>query len=253
MVRNVSEFTERTVEALGSDLLKKLENLQFCVIGCSGTGANFAEMLVRTGAVKVDLIDGSYVKRSGLNRVLSFLETDCEKMKVDVLKKRLETIRQKVSIRVFKTHFRTEEQSKTSLSEDKKVLDAVVNADVVFIAVDNRESRLAIEELCRGKEDGDYLSCGIHIDREKGDFSFECLWHPKSPPLKKGHIDGYGPKAASFGSIVIEAASVAFTMLLSHLHDPESDFRNYTRQYDGSFRPINQKSSCKPLQFFRMV
>jgi len=235
----VNEFTERTVEALGPDLLRKLEILQFCVIGCSGTGANFAEMLIRTGATKVDLIDGSHVKRSGLNRVLSFSETDCLRIKADVLKKRLETIREDISIRAFPTHFRTEEQSRTRSPEDQKVWAAIVKADVVFIAVDNRKSRLAIEHLCRGKEEGDYLSCGIHIDKEKGDFSFECLWHPESPPLEEGHIDGYGPKAASFGSIVIEAASVAFTMLLSHLHDSTSDFRSYTRQYDSSFRPIN--------------
>jgi len=234
----MNEFTERTAAALGSNLLEKLESSQFCVVGCGGTGGNFAEMLVRTGATKVDLIDGMDVKQSGLNRVFAYSRSDCGEKKTTALSRRLHAIRPDLSIREYPTHFRTPEQSMGNLSLESDVCCAVATAVVVFVAVDQRDSRRAVEEFCREERDGNYLSCGVHIDPGDDIFEFECNWQPKSPKKEDDQHDGYGPENASFGSIVVEAASVAFTMLLSHLRDPNSDFVNYTKRYDGAFRPI---------------
>ena len=49
---------------------------------------------------------------------------------------------------------------------------------------------------------------------------------------------GYGPDNASFASIVLEATSVAFAMLLSHLKCGDSQFKRYRRQYDAIFAPV---------------
>ncbi len=62
-------FDERTKEALDQNLLDKLRNNRFCVVGCGGTGANFAEMLVRTGATELDLIDGEVCQASRMTPV----------------------------------------------------------------------------------------------------------------------------------------------------------------------------------------
>ena len=51
----------------------------------------------------------------------------------------------------------------------------------------------------------------------------------------QAEVEGYGPENASFASIVLEATSVAFTMLLSHLRDGKSPFRRYRRKYDANF------------------
>ena len=73
---------DRTVKALGDDVMGKLRSLHFCIVGCGGTGASFAEMLVRTGALRLTLIDGSRVEDSNLNRVFSFFPEDYGKRKV---------------------------------------------------------------------------------------------------------------------------------------------------------------------------
>ena len=70
---------KRTTAALGDELMERLSSLQFCIVGCGGTGANFAEMLVRTGANRLVLIDGGCVKKSGLNRVFGFTVQDVGK------------------------------------------------------------------------------------------------------------------------------------------------------------------------------
>ncbi len=51
----------RTREALGGDLMKQLNSLHFCIVGCGGTGTTFSEMLVRSGAKNIDLVDGGNV------------------------------------------------------------------------------------------------------------------------------------------------------------------------------------------------
>lgn len=229
---------DRTIEALGDDVMGKLRSLHFCVVGCGGTGASFAEMLVRTGARRLTLIDGSCVEDSNLNRVFSFFPDDCEKEKVEVLKMRLESIRQSCSkITAIPDSFRKPEDILETRSIGQRARDAVCEADVVFIGTDTNRSRLAVEKLCQDENKRMYLSCGVRVDARAGVFEFECAWLPQTPPEREDE-EGYGPKNASFGSIVHEAVSVAFTMLLSHLKCADSSFRRYYRRYDGKLQPI---------------
>lgn len=238
---------DRTVEALGADVMEKLRSLHFCIVGCGGTGASFAEMLVRTGALRLTLIDGSRVEDSNLNRVFNFFPEDCEKKKVEVLKKRLESIRPGcLRVSAVPDSFRKPEDILETHLVGQRARDAVCDADVVFIGTDTNGSRLAVEKLCQDENKRMYLSCGVRVDPASGVLEFECAWLPETPPEREDE-EGYGPKNASFGSIVHEAVSVAFTMLLSHLKCADSSFRWYYRRYDGSLQPVetvvNQRSS----------
>ena len=226
--------------------MAKLRALQFCVVGCGGTGANFAEMLVRSGATQLTLIDGDTVDPSNLNRVFSFAGPDIDQPKVDALKARLASIRPDLNVRPFPTTFKERED----ILDDRlgqPARDAVHDADVVFVGTDTNTSRLAVEALHASRRGGMLISCGILVDRKAGIFEFECNWSPKTPP-ERAEDEGYGPDEASFPSIVLEATAVAFSMLVSHLTCPNSGFRSYLRRYDASFLPvetvINGKSSC---------
>ena len=242
----MANFTDRTAKALGPDVMEKLQSLDFCVVGCGGTGANFAEMLVRSGATRLTLIDGDIVDESNLNRVSSFAWHDIGRFKVVALKARLNAIRPGLDICALPTSFKERED----ILDDplgQPARDAVHDADVVFVGTDTNLSRLAIEALHALRPRGMLLSCGILIDREDGVFEFECNWFPQTPP-ERTEDEGYGPDDASFPSIVLEATAVAFTMLISHLGDAESDFRSYLRRYDAAFRPVetlvNGTPSC---------
>ena len=94
----------------------------------------------------------------------------------------------------------------------QRARDAVHDADVVFAATDTTTSRLAIEELCREKDSGMLLCCGVLVDRAAGLYEYECAWSPRTPE-DQADVEGYGPENASFASIVLEATSVAFTMV----------------------------------------
>ena len=231
-------LTKRTTAALGHELMSELGSLRFCVVGCGGTGANFADLLVRTGGRQISLIDGGNVKASGLNRVLGFTLEDVGNPKVNVLKDRLNAIRPNgLEINAFCDSFRRPDQIMDNNPLGQRVRDEVHDADVVFAATDTNSSRLAIESLCRDKGQGILLCCGVEVDREAGVYKFECAWSPKTPPERE-NAAGYGPENASFASIVLEATSVAFTMLLSHLKPGGCPFRRYRRVYDANFVPV---------------
>ena len=242
----MASFTDRTATALGMEVMEKLRTLHFCVVGCGGTGASFAEMLVRSGATRLTLIDGDTVDESNLNRVTSFAWSDIDHCKVAALKARLDAIRPGLSVQTLPTSFK-EPGDILNDPLGQPARDAVHDADVVFVATDTNTSRLAIEALHGSRTRGMLLSSGILVDRKQGVFEFECNWSPQTPP-ERAHDEGYGPDDASFTSIVLEATAVAFTMLISHLADPESDFRSYLRRYDAAFRPVetlvNGTPSC---------
>ena len=223
----------RTEAALGKKVMKKLSSLHFCIVGCGGTGATFAEMLVRSGANNIDLVDGEDIDSTNLNRVFSFISADVGSNKAEILKRRLKLITSTVNVRSFAHHLISEENTVGGNRLAQTVRDRIRDADVVFIGTDTNVSRIVCEALCRNSERKMYLSTGIHVGKRKS--YFECNWRPKTPPAKK-KARGYGPKNASYTSIVTEATSVAFSMLLHHLKKPESKkFRKYYREYDGDF------------------
>ena len=242
----MADFDDRTTKALGNEVTKKLRTMRFCVVGCGGTGGNFAEMLVRSGAERLDLVDGDSVDESNLNRVCSFAYGDIGASKVKALKARLEAIRPGVEVRALGSTFKERDH----IVDDplgQTVRDAVYDADVVFIGTDTNRSRIAIEELVHSQPGGTLLSCGIVVDRAKGVFEFECSWMPRTP-CERAEDAGYGPDDASYGSLIIEATAVAFSMLLNHLADPSSCFKSYVRRYDVNFKPVvtllNPDSNC---------
>ena len=231
-------LNERTTAALGGELMEQMKVLRFCIVGCGGTGANFADMLVRTGGRRLTLIDGGTVKESGLNRVLCFTAEDVGKPKAEVLERHLRAVAgNELDVSSLYDSFRRPDQILDDNPVGQRVRDAVHDADVVFIATDTNTSRLAIEELCREKDGGILFSCGVRVDREAGVYEYECAWSPKTPE-DQTNVEGYGPENASFASIVLEATSVAFTMLLSHLRCGKSQFRYYRRKYDTNFVPV---------------
>ena len=237
------DITARTSKALGESVMSRLAALHFCIVGCGGTGANFAEMLVRTGATRLTLVDGTNVKESNLNRVFSFHHADVDRPKVDVLKDYLEAIRPgQLDITPLRESFRDPDVVPIN-RKAQLVRDAVHDADVVFVATDKNTSRRAIQKLQRDSTvRGMMLSCGVYIDAEKGIYKFECSWSPATLP--EAPDLGYGPHNASYAAILLEATSVAFTMLLSHLLSPASDFKYYRRLYDACLRPV--ETSLEP-------
>ncbi len=244
MSNNESDILNRTRPAIGDDLITALQENKFCIVGCGGTGALFAEMLVRTGAKNITLIDGDVVESSNLNRVIGFTKKDIDCKKVDVLASRFKEISPDVEITTISHHLRKYDKS----DKDAQIArNAVCNSHISIIAVDKNCIRIECEKLVRESRGKDkkreYIGIGVVVN-ENGHFEFECAWN-RNTPIDKKEEEGYG--AGSFISIVVEATSVAFSMLLHNLKHPESDrFRYYYKEYKD-FIPIKVTANSNKL------
>lgn len=239
------QLTSRTADILGDKMMRKIEESIFCIIGCGGVGAPLAEMLVRTGALNLVLIDGAKVKPSDLNRVHCFTYRDIDSPKVDALTKRLQRIIQDgsdLNIQKYAVHFRRRENDWGGKQKSlvTAARDAAYNSHIIFTATDDHDSRLDIEDFIQtisASSQTGHISAGVLLDRDAGDYEFECTWNPKS--IRENKLPpGYGPSNGSYAAIVMEAVAVSFHMLLSHLQNPESEFKRYYKKYDANFTPV---------------
>lgn len=221
----------RTEQALEDELLQLIKKKSFCIVGCGAVGATFAEILVRTGATRIRLIDGEEVDITNLNRMKGFVNDDVDKKKVEVLANYLKEINPAISKpKVVAYHFKNRYPSNENKKEVRCARDLIANSDVIIIAIDKNRYRILCEKYCR-EHSKDYLSVGIGVDKKKRLAYYECNWKPQTPDDKKD-AEGYGPGNGSFASIVLEATAVGFHLMLHCLQNPEnSEYTRYEKQY----------------------
>ncbi len=204
---------------------------KFCIVGCGAVGSVFAEMLVRTGAKHLALIDGDKVDISNLNRG-NFIRTDIGKYKVYVLKDKLTNlINSEIEIKIIPHHLKR--HTPDIPSEAIKARDTVSDSQIVINVPDTNDARITCGELCnevgRAGEIIKTLSIGVGIKKHFSEYT--CFWNPKPLSLENAGDDGYGDYG-SYTAIIMEATSVGFMMLLHHLQNPESkEFRKCHKKY----------------------
>lgn len=230
LINTMSSLTTSTEIAIGKNLLNKIQHTNFCLVGCGGVGSLFAEMLVRTGAINIILIDFDKVEHKNLNRML-FTSKDIDKFKVDALKERLVSINSKVKITTMPRIFGFYQKGD---KERQEVRDLVVNSDFTIIVVDNNKIRIECEKLLNDFYK-DYLVIGVEI--KKNYSRFVCGWKTKTPKIEED-LKGYGENNASYMSIVSEATSVGFNLMLHHMNCGSKENKYIERKYENYF-PIS--------------
>lgn len=225
----MSETFVKTNNALGDDLFTLLSQKKYCIVGCGGIGANFAEMLARSGAKHINLIDRDIVELSNLNRVFSFSKVDKGKLKTEVIRNKLKSINPSIDGKDSNFFFAdiSDECSDKDREKLQRSRDIVCDSDIVGIFCDNNRSRISLERLC-SEQNNQHISAAIEID-PKGTAFFECGWGLQTPK-EKIDDEGYANNA-SLAPIIMEATSVAFSMLLANLGKKSSPFYRYTKTY----------------------
>ena len=240
-----NNFLHSTTVGLGKDLVKTLQQKQFCVVGCGAVGVAFAEMLVRSGATKLSLIDGDEIEHKNLNRLTGFVESDVGKKKVEVLKTYLEKINPNVSVQTEAYHLK-----KIYPGDDRAKIarNLIAKSDIIIIAMDSNIARIECENLCKNSPQTECLSVGVEVDKVQELLFFECTWKPKTPEEVKDR-EGYGPENGSFQSIVLEATAIGFNMMLHHLQDPNSRQFKYCAKEYKNLKPIKVILDNQSLNF----
>ncbi len=229
-----NKIFDRTTNAL-EKVFPIFSEKKYCIVGCGAIGANFAEMLARSGAKHISLIDRDKVELSNLNRVFSFYIDDDNEYKTNVVRNKLKRINPEIkgkdSIFYFgKIPNECSEEDRINLQKSR---DIICDSDIIGIFCDNNKSRILLEKFCV-EQNKQYLSSAIRIDPDNWNSTvfFECGWLLKTPEEHKDN-EGYANNA-SLASVIMEATSVAFSMLLANLNTKklkDSRFYKYRKTY----------------------
>jgi len=227
MVKNNGcELNESTKLAIGESLLKKIQETQFCIVGCGGVGSLFAEMLARTGANNISLIDHDRVEHKNLNRT-PFLLSDIGSYKVEALKNRLESINKKINIKIINRVFGCYNENKKDIDR-QEVRNLVADSDITLISVDKNAVRINCEQLlCDVKKE--YLVIGVEVNKNISRYA--CGWMTKTSNDEE-ELEGYGENNGSYMSIVAEAVCSGFNLMMHHMeNDVSSENQRIERKY----------------------
>ncbi len=130
----------RTIQLLGDERVRRLENAAVLVAGVGGVGGYAAEMLVRAGVGNLTIIDSDSVAVSNINRQLIALHSTVGHVKVDVLASRLKDINPQLNLRVLRL-FLVEDEIVRILSE--------CHYDYIVDAIDTLAPKVAL--ICTAK------------------------------------------------------------------------------------------------------
>lgn len=132
-------WQQRTALLMGEDALARLASSTVAIVGVGGVGAYAAEMITRAGVGHLVLLDTDVVSPSDKNRQLLALDSNMDRVKVDVMEARLKDINPTVVIDKI-AEYLTEENV-------AKVLDAY-KIDFLVDAIDTLSPKLALIEYC---------------------------------------------------------------------------------------------------------
>ena len=80
---------------------KKILNSKVLIVGAGGLGCPVADLLARSGVGKIGIIDYDKISLSNIHRQTLYTTKDLNKYKVDVVKKKLNSINKEVKIKIY--------------------------------------------------------------------------------------------------------------------------------------------------------
>lgn len=128
----VDQYT-RTALLIGRKKIDILKTKRVAIFGLGGVGGNALESLARFGIGKFDLIDNDVFSISNINRQLLATYETVSKYKVDVAKKRVESINPSAEVRTYKTFYLPTEKEKFNFKDYDYIVDAI---DTVTAKID---------------------------------------------------------------------------------------------------------------------
>lgn len=138
---------ERSELLLGKAALENLSNKTVLVVGVGGVGSFCVEALARTGIGHLILIDKDRVEPSNINRQLVATLDTVNQIKVDVLKKRIQTLNpncvvdtfacfydQTKDAEIFSQHIDFVVDCIDSIASKKDLIQACLERDIPFLS-----------------------------------------------------------------------------------------------------------------------
>ena len=147
------------LSTFSKEKLELLQGKEVLIIGAGGVGQHVATYLVINGIKNLTIVDFDKVELSNLNRQILLTEKDIGRLKVDVVKKALESRNSEANIKVINEKITSD-----------NIFSKTKNFKIIVDAVDNWETKLLIAKAAK-EQNALFLHVGV--DGSSGQF---CLF-----------------------------------------------------------------------------
>lgn len=120
-----NELFARTELLLGREAMEAIASKKVILFGVGGVGSWCAEGLIRSGIMHLTMVDSDKVAPANINRQLPATTQTVGKLKVEVLKQRLEEINPHATITAIPKIYSAESSADFHLDEYDYVIDAI--------------------------------------------------------------------------------------------------------------------------------
>ncbi len=115
---------------------KKILNSKVLIVGAGGLGCPVADLLARSGIGKIGIIDYDKISLSNIHRQTLYAAKDVNKFKVDVVKKKLNSINKEVKIKIY------------NKKANNKNLNNIINKyDIIVDGSDNFKTKFLLNKF----------------------------------------------------------------------------------------------------------
>lgn len=134
-------WMQRTVQLLGEEKVKLLQEAHVLIAGLGGVGSVAAESLVRAGIGEISIVDSDRVQASNINRQVPALHSTLDKTKASVMEARLRDINPDLKIHIHELYI------------NEATLDVILSDDFTHVvdAIDTLTPKILFIEKVRKK------------------------------------------------------------------------------------------------------
>ena len=145
---------ERTKLLIGDEAFNKLSKAKVAVFGIGGVGGYVCEALVRSGIENIAIIDNDTVSITNLNRQIIATHDTVGRLKVDVMKERLQSINKNVNVECINAFLLKNEDNTIDFSKYDYLIDALdtVTAKLTIIEEATKLNKKVISSMGTGNK-----------------------------------------------------------------------------------------------------
>jgi len=232
------------VNEIGENGQQLLSKKKVVIIGGGGLGSNSANILVRLGIGRIDIIDDDILDITNLHRMSIYNEEDIGKIKSQILAEKLQKINSEVKVRGI------------DKKVTKKNIESITNnSNIILDGTDNLETRFLINELSIKKKIP-WVYAGVH-----GTIGMIMAIEPKISPcfrcISQNNIREKSFEIPVLGNLPVIISSIQITEALKLLLDKNPSGLIIYDIWNQNFERINikrnQQCICCGKEVFELL